>query len=230
MSSGVIAQSNEQAALLRRDFGLRPTVISNYVLGSRFVSARATSFEERDIDVVWVGSIDNRKRPEMVLELGRQLPERRFAMIGGPLPGGEDYYAKIAQEAEAVTNVEFVGFVDPGDLPSWFGRARMLLHTAGEVRGDLMKEGFPNVFLEAWSSGIPVISLTADPSQLLSRDGFGVLCRAESEAREQIEKLARSEVEWCKYRERVLEYASSRDISAEGVLDEMLAILAGDRA
>ncbi len=50
---------------------------------------------EKDIDVLWVSNLRALKRPELALELARQLPQVKFTLAGGPMPGGETYYEDV---------------------------------------------------------------------------------------------------------------------------------------
>ncbi len=40
-------------------------------------------------------------------------------------------------------------------------------------------EGFPNIYLEAWSTGVPVISLTFNPGNLFNTYKLGVFCNSD---------------------------------------------------
>ena len=40
-------------------------------------------------------------------------------------------------------------------------------------------EGFPNIFLEAWSSGVPVISLSVNPGNVFSNQAVGLWCEGD---------------------------------------------------
>jgi glycosyltransferase involved in cell wall biosynthesis len=73
-------------------------------------------------------------------------------MIGGPaakasLPAG--YYEGFAPGCKAA-DVEFTGFLPLAQVEPWFDRARVLVSTS-------LFEGMPNVFLQAWARGVPIV-------------------------------------------------------------------------
>jgi hypothetical protein len=78
----VAVQTGFQADMLRENHGLESSVVNMLVEPPR----RGTSQVKKDIDVLWMGNLRTLKRPEMVLELARQLPDVRFTLAGGPCP------------------------------------------------------------------------------------------------------------------------------------------------
>ena len=64
---------------------------------------------EKDIDVLWVSNLRALKRPELALELARQLPQVKFTLAGGPMPGGETYYEDVRAAAARLPNVTMPG-------------------------------------------------------------------------------------------------------------------------
>ena len=106
----------------------------------------------RDIDVLWVSNLRALKRPELVLELARQLPHVRFTLAGGPMPGGQTYYDDVAAAAARLPNLTMLGPVRYRDSGELFDRAKIFLNTSSI-------EGFPNTFLQAWIRGVPVVTL-----------------------------------------------------------------------
>jgi glycosyltransferase involved in cell wall biosynthesis len=166
-----VFQTEEQAVKGRRNFGMRGRVIPTFVPGG----AAQAEDGVRDIDVLWVGGCDANKRPELLLDVAEALPHARFVMVSAPR-GDLKRYAEIQDRAAALPNVEHLGFVleEDSSQPFWnqlmayHRRTRLLVSTS-------LREGFPNVFLEAWSAGAPVVSLNVDPDGIIERHGLGCL-------------------------------------------------------
>ncbi len=165
-------QTEEQAVKGRRNFGMRGRVIPTFLPSASAPAGDAP----RDIDVLWVGGCDANKRPELLLDLAEALPAARFVMISTPR-GDLRRYEQVRGRAAALPNVEHLGFVleEDSSQPFWnqlmpyHRRARLLVSTS-------RLEGFPNVFLEAWSAGAPVVSLNVDPDGIIQRHALG--CRS----------------------------------------------------
>jgi glycosyltransferase involved in cell wall biosynthesis len=84
--------------------------------------------------VLWVGAISANKRPELLLELAKRLPQRRFVMVGGPRQGeSRAYFEEIRAQAAQIPNLEFTGFLPLAQVEPWFDRARGGVPTVATV-------------------------------------------------------------------------------------------------
>lgn len=140
----VVVQNQAQREACRLHFQREATLIpSSYELPE--------GSERRSGDfVVWAGRIMQDKRPELLLELVRALPQRRFVLIGGS--GGDDaYYERIRERARALPNLECTGFLPLAQAEAWFDRARVVVNTSAY-------EGMPNTFMQAWARGVPTVA------------------------------------------------------------------------
>lgn len=137
--------------------------------------------------VAWVGVLRRPKRPDLLLEIAKRLPDIPFVVCGGlsshRTPQG--YAEPIVAGLKSLPNVQYLGQVAPGKTLNVIGNAAMLLSTS-EL------EGFPSVFLEAWSSGTPVVSLKIDPDRVIQRKGLGVVSGDSEKAVKDIRSLMQS--------------------------------------
>lgn len=126
-----------------------------------------TSHAERD-HVLWVGSMNpDQKKPKRFLELARLLPDIQFRIIGPPDNDEPGYYDEIESEARDISNLEFLGFVDPDAIHDHYKTAIALVNTSDY-------EGFPNIFLEAWRYATPVVSLYHTLDGRLTSEPIGI--------------------------------------------------------
>jgi glycosyltransferase involved in cell wall biosynthesis len=154
-----IAQTEEQGRLFRENFGLDAHVIASPVdLPGAPVDAGANDV------ILWFSTYKPSKRPEWFLELARRLPELQFVMIGFP-PSAETNGSWQAAKRTALElpNLEVHGFVEP--VADFLRAAALLVHTSP-------LEGFPNILLEAWSYGVPSVTVV-DPGGVVERHGVG---------------------------------------------------------
>ncbi|WP_088284876.1 glycosyltransferase family 4 protein [Ideonella sp. A 288] len=98
-------------------------------------------------DILWVGTVKPLKRPELLVELARRLPEFRFRLVGGG--SAADVQALAADSG--LPNLQRTGFVPHADVGAQFDGASVLVNTS-------VAEGFPNTFLQAWSRGVPSLA------------------------------------------------------------------------
>ena len=173
----VAAQTEYQAKLLRDNHGIVSPVVNMVVE----LPQRGAKPVEKDIDVLWLSNLRSLKRPELALELARQLPDVKFTVAGGPMPGGQTYFDDVAAAAARLPNVTMLGAVRYAETGALIDRAKIFLNTSSI-------EGFPNTFLQSWIRGVPVVSFF-DPDGLVNRLQLGRIARTIDEMREAVRGL-----------------------------------------
>jgi len=154
----VIAQSDEQKNLYRQRWTQNCCVIK-----SIRPSEQDQFIKSYPPIVLWVATLRELKHPEIFLKLARSIPYARFQMVGGP-SDNILFYQKIQDESKEIPNLEFFGFIP--ETGNYFSKASILVNTSSV-------EGFPNTFLEAWSSRMPVVSLEIDPDEVICKNNLG---------------------------------------------------------
>jgi len=209
-ASLVAAQTEYQAQLLRENHELESTVVNMMVeLPPRY------SGTLKDIDVLWVSNLRALKRPEIALELARELPHVKFTLAGGPMPGGETYYEDMVAAAARLPNVTMLGAVRYADTGALFDRAKVFLNTSSI-------EGFPNTFLQAWIRGVPVVSFF-DPDSLVQRLSLGRTASSVDDMRDAIRHLLQDDEDRQRIGRRAREFAT-REFTT-GVASRYLELL-----
>lgn len=118
--------------------------------------------------VAWVGTLRQPKRADLMIEIARRLPDVQFVVCGGTSSwrSSQEYGQKIVQDLQELSNVNYLGQMDPDKTQQIIADAGLLLSTSDG-------EGFPNTFLESWASGTPVVSLTIDPDKVIQKKILG---------------------------------------------------------
>lgn len=208
----VVAQSEQQRRLLKDNYGLDSEVLN------MAVEMPGAAPPQPDIDVLWVANFRPVKRPEVVFELARRLPQVKFTMAGGALPGASEYYEQMIREAQSLPNVTCLGAVPYNEVGAVFARARLFLNTS-------QIEGFPNTFLQAWVRGVPVVTFF-DPDSLVKRRQLGHTAQNDDEMVAHIQALLGDEAERRIIGERARDYAVA-EFSAEHIARRYLEMLNG---
>ena len=142
---------------------------------------------DREPVVAWVGVLRKPKRPDVLVNIIKEVPSVSFVVCGGPSshrsPPG--YSGGIIEELRKLPNVRYLGAVHPEVAQQAIGDAAVLLSTSDE-------EGFPNTFLEAWAMGTPVVSVKIDPDSIIERSRLGKVSATVGGAIEDIEALLAS--------------------------------------
>ncbi len=161
LADAIIVQSEYQKKMLKENFGEDGTVIKMpFPLSERGMPEKANP-----PIVLWVGAMAEVKQPELFLKLAEVIPEARFQIIGGP-SGNQKLYDEIEERSKRISNLDFIGVVPFRQIDKYFSRASILVNTS-------MFEGFPHAFIQAWMHYVPVISLNADPDELICKNEVG---------------------------------------------------------
>jgi glycosyltransferase involved in cell wall biosynthesis len=142
---------------------------------------------ERPKYIAWVAQLRQAKRPDLLIKMARKSPHLHFVVCGGrsTFMSPPCYSERIIDALRGLGNVEYRGQVSPQDAFEIIANAAALLSTSEE-------EGFPNTFLQAWSTGTPVISLKIDPDRIIERRGLGTVSINVDNALAELEALMSS--------------------------------------
>lgn len=180
----VLAQTPSQQRALMRNFGRRSEVVGLAVEPA----GRRRTFEERDIDALWVANVRALKRPFLFLEAAARLPQLSFHLIGARLAEAPALYEEVRARCESLPNVTFHGLVPQHLVGAFFERARVHVSTSDT-------EGFPNTFVQAWSRATPVVTFL-DPEGMIARNGMGAAVSDADGLEAAIARLGRDSAAW----------------------------------
>jgi glycosyltransferase involved in cell wall biosynthesis len=190
----IVVQNPNQQESLRANYGRESAIVPNCF------TAPAGARADRAGCVLWVATVRPQKRPELLLEIARRLPQYRFVMIGGSDPGyrGEEYARSIREAAAREPNVEFRGFMPFEEADREFSNARLVVNTSSY-------EGFPNTFLQAWSRGVPTVAFVDTGSRIDGQPAYDIVGDV-SEATLRVERMMRDDLAWQHASQRALEH------------------------
>lgn len=160
--------------------------------------------EDAQIDALWVAQIRPEKRLERFLDLAGSCPDLRFSVIGGfdptlPLETRSDLERKM----RSLSNVAFLGPRQAAEIIAFLEDSKVLVNTSDA-------EGFPNTMLEAWSVGVPVLSLSIDPGHVIETQGLGRISRTAAGLRRDLQLLTKNGVLNQDMGKRALDYVKRR--------------------
>lgn len=184
----VIAQTRTQQRMLAKHFGIDAAVVPSCAAdpGPPPTSTNGhTPLDEKRI--LWVGRFTRQKRIDRLVLLAARCPEWSFDVVGGTRTPAPEI-APHLRRLESLPNVTLHGFVPYPEMNRFYRRAALLLSTSEW-------EGFPNVFLEAWSRGVPVASMI-DPDDVVADHGLGVVASGVSDLSPAIGAMLSSVETW----------------------------------
>lgn len=213
----IFVQNQTQVERLRGNYGREGVIVPNTYSAPQ--GARA----DRNGYVLWVAAIRAQKRPHFVLEIARRLPHQRFVMVGGPDSGrrGEEFARDFREALAQVPNVEWKGFMPYHEADRTFDGARLVLNTS-------TYEGFPNIFLQGWSRGIPTVGFVDTRSRDTEGRPLYDVVEDVEQAAAAVARMMSDDAAWEEASRRVLaHYREHHSLEAVvGVYEEELGRLA----
>jgi glycosyltransferase involved in cell wall biosynthesis len=120
-------------------------------------------------DFSYVGALDKRKGFAEFYKLVVKAPFATFKVIGQPRDKtGYKYFEKL----KSFKNVTLFGSLSHAETLWHILNSKALISTSP-------MEGFPNIFIEAWACGIPVLSLSFDPGDVIAKEGLGEVAKGD---------------------------------------------------
>ena len=172
----IIVQHQGQKNILEKK-GIKSYIFTNLIEIPKS-SLLSNSFQN---DFVYIGWLAKRKGFPEFFEIVKKCPTKNFKVIGSPSDKqGHEFYKKLKE----FTNVTLLGKLDHDNVLENIMNSYALINTSP-------MEGFPNIFIEAWACGIPVLSLYVDPGDVIKKENLGIVAYGNQE--KLVEAIANNE-------------------------------------
>ena len=181
----IVCQTYRQQSLLQENYNISAVKINMPSKGYPYVSEKKERFGRSSKHrILWVGRISEVKRLEWLLEIARACPDIQFDVVGDSnIESG--YARELVKEGSAIPNVILHGRIPHQAMGEFYANADILCSTS-------RYEGFPNVFLEACSVGVPIVS-TVDPDDIIKNHNIGRTAHSVPDLVAAIRELLRQE-------------------------------------
>ncbi|MFU8814055.1 MAG: glycosyltransferase family 4 protein [Pseudomonadales bacterium] len=159
----IVAQTDDQAAMLRQHYGREVTaIVRNF-----HPEPKEPISKSSPVEVVWIANLKLVKQPEIFIQLARDLSgsDAHFTMIGG-LQGSEAWKSQMLAEMAATPNLTYAGTLTQDEVNARLAHAHVLVNTS-------QYEGFSNTFIQAWMREVPVVSLNVNPDGSFDQGNLG---------------------------------------------------------
>lgn len=169
--------------------------------------------------IVWVNNLKRWKRPQLVIELARRLPQYRFAMIGRMAEGR--FGRQIARMLDdAPANLQYLGSQPVEEVNRQIIESDLLLNTSRPL------EGFSNSLMQAWFRCRPTVTLSVDVDGIIRRERLGCCCQSMDELTGAIDQLMQDESLRLEMGQRARSFAVAH-LSQETMVAKYEALFAG---
>jgi len=175
----IIAQTAFQQQLLKDRFDRDCDLLANpFDLENWQESMKHSDFENpwgTEKYILWIGRAEEvHKKPSQLVELASRSASQKFVMIMNP----SHYNVEKQIKQQAPENVKIIDAVPFSQMPGAFCYAKAFVNTSSQ-------EGFPNVFLQAIASQVPIISYEVG-EEFLKESQAGICVRSDANLASQL--------------------------------------------
>ena len=191
-ASAIISQNQDQQSNLKKYFHLKSEIIKNSF-------AIPTQIPTGKKGVLWVGSSQSLKQPQIFLNLAKTFPKQQFTII---IPKHNlNLWNNIFHKSQKILNLKFIEKVPFEKINVYFTQAKLFINTS-------TYEGFPNTFVQATMNGTPIISLNVNPDKFLDKYNCGYCVNGSLKKLTQYtKKLLTGKKLWSKISHNAYQYA-----------------------
>lgn len=193
----IIAQNDYQKNRLLRLYGRTSDKILQMGLKESPENIRKS---KEIINVLWIANLKIIKHPEYFLFLVEALSNFsncNFLMIGRP---NSKYQTKIDQIEKNISRFRYFGELNNEKVNKLLCKSHILINTSDA-------EGFSNTFIQAWMRGVVVLTMNANPDNIITKEKIGFVCPSLDELVEKTDFLIRNNKLRKCMSKKVLEYA-----------------------
>ncbi|MGM0477960.1 MAG: glycosyltransferase [Bacteroidota bacterium] len=170
------------------------------------------------ISLIWVGSLTNVKRPQLALNIAKELKGKglifKLKIVGDGINSEE--CSNLIEKHQLEDYVEMMGLVNK--MNTIYLPANLMIHTA-------VYEGLPMVFIEANSYGVPIVSSDCMPNnEFLESGKNGIIVSSENpkDFADSIEKIISDKHLYEKLSEQSIENA--KEFGIEKYVERLIDI------
>ena len=177
-ADAVFANSTFVAQTVRRRFALDLGTIYNGI-NTQFFFPASEGREELHLTVLYAGSLEAHKRPEVVIREAARFPEVTFYLAGR---GSRETACRELAGQLACRNVVFLGHLSQSQLGDQMRRADIFLFPS-------IDEGHPQVLGQAAACGLPVIAMNCYRPDYVMNGETGFLVESDQEIADRLQLL-----------------------------------------
>lgn len=181
-SKNIIAQTNKQAILLEKHYGIK----TNHIIKNFHPIPNEHINKVNKIKIVWVANLKPMKQPELFVRLAKELDNIinvQFTMIGRN--SNKSRYSKLINSINTIKSLNYLGAQSQDQVNNIFLESHLLINTS-------KLEGFSNTFIQAWMREVPVITITVDPDEIIKKNKIGICAGSYEKLKDIVVDLVRS--------------------------------------
>ncbi|HED16885.1 MAG TPA: glycosyltransferase [Gammaproteobacteria bacterium] len=185
----IITQTNRQKEMLESEYNLHSEMIPMPCVGFEYNDevANKNRLQNNKKRILWIGRFSKEKRLHWLLDIAERRKEYQFDILGNANIGSE-YANNCVERIGQMDNVTLHGRVLHKEISKFYINSNIICSTSEY-------EGFPNVYLEAWSVGLPIVT-TFDPDGVVSGHDLGFVVNSRDDVIDSIDKIFSNDDLW----------------------------------